>query len=75
MPFPYDPSPSTLWTLHRDGKIASCDVRFVPIGSEVRMFRNESLLMSRIFRSGDEALAWAEEEQARLFNNGWTAPA
>ena len=33
------------------------------LGSEVRMFRNESLLMSRIFSTGDEALAWAEEER------------
>jgi hypothetical protein len=64
-PFPFDPSPSTLWTLQRDGTVASCCVRFAPIGTEVRMFRNESLLMSQVFPSGDEALAWAEEE--RLF--------
>jgi hypothetical protein len=52
MPFPFDPSPSTLWTLHREGKVASCELRFVPLGNEVRMLRNGSVLMSRIFESG-----------------------
>ncbi len=46
MPFPLDPCPSLLWTLHRDSKVASCEVRFVPTGSDVRMLRNGSLLMS-----------------------------
>jgi hypothetical protein len=71
MPFPFDPSPSALWVLHRDGKVASCEVRFVPLGSEVRMLRNGSLLVSRIFERGEEALAWAEEEQQRLIEGGW----
>jgi hypothetical protein len=71
--FPFDPLPSTLWTLHRDGKVALCDLRFVPLGGEVRMLRSGPLLMSRILESGDEAMAWAEEERQRLFDNGWTA--
>jgi hypothetical protein len=75
MPCPFDPSPSTLCTLHFDGKVASCDVRFVPLGSEVRMLRNDSVLMSRIFESGEEALVWAEEQRGRLLNSGWIAPA
>ena len=33
------------------------------LGSEVRMFRNEALLMSKILSTGDEALAWAEDER------------
>jgi hypothetical protein len=53
MTFPFDPSPSTLWTLHRDGKAAMCELLFVPLGNEVRMLRNGSLLMSRIFESGN----------------------
>jgi hypothetical protein len=60
-----------LWSLHRDGKAASCEVRFVPQGTEVRMLRAGSLLMSRIFSSGKDALAWAEEEQERLVADGW----
>jgi hypothetical protein len=71
MRFPFDPSPSTLWTLQRDGKVASCEVRFVPIGNEVRMLRNGSLLVSQIFESGDEALTWADEERERMLGEGW----
>ena len=69
-----DRCPALLWTLHRDGKIASCEVRLVPTGSDVRMLRNGSLLMSRIFPNGEEALAWAEEERMRLTEIGWTVP-
>ena len=74
MPFPLDPHPSLLWTLRRDGRVASCDVRLVPTGSDVRMLRDGSLLMSRIFPIGEEALAWAEEERTRLTARGWTVP-
>ena len=45
----------------------------VPTGSDVRMLRNGSLLVSRIFPTGEEALAWAEEECTRLTESGWTA--
>jgi len=72
MPFPLDPSPARLWTLHFDAKVASCDVRFVLIGSEVSMLRNGSLLMSRIFESGEEALAWAEQERQRMLGDDWS---
>ena len=40
----------------RADRFASCDVAFVPIGMQVRMFRNKSLLMSHIFSTGEEAL-------------------
>lgn len=72
MPFPMDSSPSPLWTLHLDGKAASCDVRFVPIGIEVRVFRNGRLLYARTFPTGDEALLWAEEERVQLAERGWS---
>ena len=39
----------------RDDKLASCEVRFVPNGTEVRVLRNGTLLWSRIFENGDEA--------------------
>ena len=72
MPFPFDPSASTLWTLHRDGKVASCELRFVPLGNEVQMLRNGSALMSRIFENGEEALTWAEEERQRMLGHDWS---
>jgi hypothetical protein len=36
------------------------------------MLRNGSLLMSRIFESGKEALAWAEEERQRMLGHDWS---
>ena len=72
MPFPFDPSPSTLWTLDRDGKVASCELRFVPNDNEVRMLRNGSLLVSQVFSDGDEALAWVEEERERMLGDDWS---
>jgi hypothetical protein len=33
------------------------------------MLRNGSLLMSRIFESGEEAPAWAEEERQRMLGH------
>lgn len=72
MPFPFDPSPSTLCTLQRNGKVASCELRFVPNGTQVEMLRNGLLLMSRIFESGKGALAWAEEERRRMLGHDWS---
>jgi hypothetical protein len=66
-----DPHPSILWTLHREGKIASCEVRFVPNGVDVRVLRNGTLLLSQVFPSGDEALAFAEAERERTLRSGW----
>jgi hypothetical protein len=54
-----------------DRKVASCEVRFVPLGNEVRMLRNGSLLMSRTCERGDEALAWSEEGRQRMLGHDW----
>ena len=48
----FDPAPSVLWTLRREGNVASCEVLFVPSGVEVRVLRNGSLLLSQTFTSG-----------------------
>lgn len=71
MPFPLDPAPSTLWTLTRDDKIASCEVRFVPIGVEARVLRNGKLLYARTFPNGDDFLQWAERERKDHIEKGW----
>ena len=71
MPFPFDPSPTTLWTLSDGEKLASCEIAFVPIGVKATVMRNGKLLYSRIFANGDEATAWAEEERRRHFEKGW----
>ncbi len=74
MAIPYDAAPYTLWSLDGEEKVASCQVRFVPIGTEVRILRNATLLMSRIFVAGDEALAWAEEQGQEHLAAGWRQP-
>lgn len=71
MAFPHDLSPTLLWTLRKPGKVATAEVRFVPNGVQVRMFGTTSLLMSRIFPTGEEAMAWAEEEKGELLAKGW----
>ena len=71
-PFPHDPSPTLLWTLHKPAKVATAEVRFVPNGVQITRLINGSILMSRIFQTGEEALAWAEEEKGSLLrNNEW----
>jgi hypothetical protein len=45
----------------------------VPIGVEVRILRNDGLLLySRIFTSGEAAMAWATEERDELLAEEWT---
>ena len=66
------PEPSTLWSLQKEDKIASCEVRFVPNGTEIRVTRNRQLLWSRIFENGDDALKEAAEERERMMGCGWT---
>ena len=74
MPFPFDPAPATLWTLTRDDKVSSCDVRFVPLGVEARIMRNGQLLYARTFANGDDAVEWAEDERVEHLANGWNIP-
>ena len=50
MPFPIDPSPSTLWTLTNGEKFASCEIAFVPIGVKATVMRNGKLLYATTFR-------------------------
>ena len=71
MRFPFDPAPATLWTLIRDDKRASCEIAFVPSGTEIRVMREGRLLFSRVFASGDEALKEAGEERERMMAAGW----
>jgi hypothetical protein len=55
---------SVLWTV-RDGRgrLIECIVRFAMGGVQVEILSDGFPLISRVFPSGDEALAWAEEER------------
>jgi hypothetical protein len=69
MPFPFDPSPTTLWTLTDNEKSSPpCEVAFVPNGVQAKVMRDGELLYSRIFSNGDEA--WAEEERQGHLGKG-----
>lgn len=69
--FPIHDHPTVLWTLHLDGRIASCDVRFVMWSNEVTVLRNGRLLFSRVFATGDEAPTEAEQERQGMVSDGW----
>lgn len=71
MPFPFDADPAIIWSLALDGRIASCEVAFVPIGVAARVLRDGTLLYSRIFPKGDDAFAWAEEERKDHMQKAW----
>ena len=75
MPFPFDRDPVTLWALTGEEKLASCEVRFVPIGVEGRVLRNGKLLYARTFPTGDETFEWAEDERKEHLAKGWRVAA
>ena len=55
--------PSTLWRLRKDGQWIDCAARLLPVGIEITVESNATLLYGRIFSTNDEALAFAEEER------------
>jgi hypothetical protein len=63
--------PTTLWTLERDGREASCRVRLVPYGIEVDLLRDGAAIVTRTFDNGEEALAWADRKRAVRQAQGW----
>lgn len=64
--------PTTIWTLRMiTGRWVECVTRFVPNGIEVEIISDGSPIYSRVFPSGDEALAWANEEHRERETTGW----
>lgn len=52
-----------LWVARHEGRWYECVVRFVPNGVEVGILRDALPMMSRVFTTGVDALAWADEER------------
>jgi hypothetical protein len=53
-----------LWVLRgADGRMLECRVDFAQGGVQVSILSDSLRLISRIFTTGTEALAWAEEER------------
>jgi hypothetical protein len=63
--------PTRLWTLRREGKEVACLVRLVPYGIEVDIAYDGSAVATRVFETGEEALAWADQTRAEREARGW----
>jgi hypothetical protein len=65
--------PTILWTVRRDDQEVSCQVRLVPYGIEVDISHGGTVVLTRVFETDDEALAWAGEKRAAREAQGWKA--
>ena len=68
-----DDLPTTLWTLLRDGREVACRARLVPYGIEIDLTSDGEAVVTRVFETGEEALAWAEKKRADREAQGWRA--
>lgn len=65
--------PSTLWTLRREGREITCQVRLESYGVEIDLVRDGALSVTRSFATGEEALEWAGRRRAKREAEGWAA--
>lgn len=63
--------PTTLWTVQRNGKEVTCAVRLAPYGIELDIAHDGTVVITRVFDSDTEALAWAEEKHTARTTQGW----
>lgn len=68
-----DDQPTTLWDLAHGDERVSCQVRLVPYGIEVDIVSGGRVMLTRVFDTDTEALAWAEAKRAARAARGWTA--
>jgi hypothetical protein len=64
-----------LWKLQRDSRKIDCLVRLMPYGIEVDIAHDGAVILTRVFETDDEALAWAERKRAAREAEGWTVVA
>jgi hypothetical protein len=65
--------PTILWRVRREDQEVSCQVRLVPYGIEVDIAHGGMVVLTRVFETDDEALAWASEKRAARETQGWKA--
>ena len=70
-----DDEPTTLWSLERDGRVLSCQAKLVSYGIEIHLAYDGETTVTRVFETGDEALAWAETKRGAREAAGWKKPA
>jgi hypothetical protein len=63
--------PTTLWTVRRENEEVACQVRLVPYGIEVDIAHSGTVVLTRVFETDDEALAWASVKRAAREAQGW----
>jgi hypothetical protein len=63
--------PTLLWTLRREGREVACSVKLVPHGIEIHIAHDGAAVMTRVFETGEEALAWAAKTRAERRGRGW----
>jgi hypothetical protein len=66
-----DDQPTTLWTLGRDGREVACRARLAPYGIEIDIAYEGQAMVTRVFETGEEALAWADRKRADREARGW----
>ena len=66
-----DDRPTTLWTLRREGREVSCLARLVPYGIEIDIAYDGTTIVTRVFETGEDALAWADRSRADREGRGW----
>ena len=62
-----------LWKVRRDDEEVACQVRLVPYGIEVDIAHGGTVVLTRVFETDDEALAWAREKRNAREAQGWAA--
>jgi hypothetical protein len=65
--------PTCLWTLNRGGRTVACLARLVPYGVEIDIAYDGRLVVTRVFETGDEALAWADKTRSDRQSRGWAS--
>jgi hypothetical protein len=63
--------PTLLWKLARDGEEVACQVRLVPYGIEVDIAHGGTVVLTRVFETDEEALAWASVKRTAREAQGW----
>ena len=66
-----DDQPTMLWTLGREGRQVSCLARLVPYGIEIDIAYDGTTIVTRVFDTGEEALAWADRSRTDREGRGW----
>jgi hypothetical protein len=64
--------PTTLWKLRRDDREVACQARLAPYGIEIEIAHDGTVLLTRVFETDEEALAWARAKRAAREAQGWS---